>query len=385
MGDPSRRIADVTAYPASFPTTARARIRLGIGEFVRRDTVIVKVTTSDGITGWGESYHGRSPAAVAALVNGTLRDLVVGRRADDVVGAWDRLYRTQLASHGMGAGSAIAYSGIDMALWDIRGKAVGLPLYRLLGGGDREIVAYAGGVALGFGPPEQLIDDIRPLAAAGFTAVKVRVGDSVAQDLARVAAVRAEFGPELTIMVDANAAYTLDQVRAVMPGLVEHGVRWLEEPFPAHDYRNYAAAAALRGVALAAGENHHTRSEFRELLDAGSVEVLQPDISKSGGITEVLRIAQAASLWRIRVHPHTSTSGLNMAASVHLLAAIDNGGFFEADVSHDNHFRDELTSRPFQVSAAGTVRPLAAPGIGVELDEQALARYQVVEGSGIAS
>ncbi len=374
------RIAEVRACPTSFPVPPGQSVTLGIGRAVKRDAVVVKVTTEDGLVGWGESHHGRCPGAVAHLVNTTLRQLVTGMDAGDPVGVWTRVYRMQLGSHGMGAGAAIALSGIDMALWDIRGKAVGWPLYRLLGGAARPIPAYAGGVSLGWQEPAALVEEARALVAAGFTAVKLRVGDTPARDLARVAAVRRAFGDGLAVLVDANTGYSVADARQAMPGLDAHGVGWLEEPFPAHDHRSYALAATFGRVPLAAGENHYTRFEFTRLIEDRVVSILQPDLSKTGGVTEALRIAALASAWKLPIHPHTSMTGLNMAASIHFLAAIDNGGYFEADVSKGNLFRDALTSRPYEVGADGCVHPLEGPGLGVEVDEAFLAAYPVIEG-----
>jgi len=271
-------------------------------------------------------------------------------------------------------------SGIDMALWDIRGKAIGWPLYRLLGGASRPIPAYAGGVSLGYQEPAALVEEARALIASGYTAVKLRIGDAPARDLARVSAVRKAFGDELVILTDANTGYTVDDARTVMPGLDANGVGWLEEPFPAHDYRSYAAARSFGRVPLAAGENHYTRFEFTRLIEDGSITVLQPDLSKTGGVTEALRIAALASAWKLRINPHTSMTGLNMAATIHFLAAIDNGGYFEGDVSRNNLFRDELVSRPYAVGADGCVRPLEKPGLGLEVNEEFLARHPVIEG-----
>ncbi|MBI4254088.1 MAG: mandelate racemase/muconate lactonizing enzyme family protein, partial [Candidatus Rokubacteria bacterium] len=151
------KIADVKATPTSFPVPPEASVTLGIGRTVKRDAVVVKVTADDGRVGWGEAHHGRAPGAVAHLVNTTLRQLVLGQDAMDAVGVWQRVYTKQLGSHGMGAGAAIALSGVDMALWDLRGKALGAPLYRLLGGGARPIPAYAGGVSLGWQEPAKLV------------------------------------------------------------------------------------------------------------------------------------------------------------------------------------------------------------------------------------
>jgi L-alanine-DL-glutamate epimerase-like enolase superfamily enzyme len=380
--DPALKIAEITAIPTSFPLPKDSNVRLGIGRAVKRDAVVVRVRTESGLVGYGESHAGRAPGAVAALINTTLRTLVLGMDATDVVGVWKKIYSRQLASHGMGAGCSLAMSGLDMALWDIRGKAVGWPLYKLLGGAARPIAAYAGGVSLGFQDPKDLVAEAKVHVDAGYKAIKLRLGDNVRDDLKRVEAARDAFGEDVEILTDANIGYSVEDVRRVMPALEELGVRWLEEPFPAHDYRSYATARTFGTLPLAAGENHFTRFEFSRLIEEESVDILQPDLSKSGGITECLRIAAMASAHKLEIHPHSSMTGINLAASVHFLAAIDNGGYFESDVSRNNLFRDELTSRPFEIARDGTVRPLERPGIGVEVDEEFLKAHPVIEGPG---
>jgi D-galactarolactone cycloisomerase len=374
-------VTDVQAFPTSFPVDPKDSVTLGVGRTIKRDAVIVKVTTEDGIIGWGEAHHGRCPGAVAHIVNTTLKTMVIGCDAHDVTGIWNRMYQRQLASHGMGAGACLAISGIDMALWDIRAKALGMPLYRLMGGSSKFIPAYAGGVSLGYQQPRSLVDEARVHIEHGYRAVKLRIGDTVQNDLMRVAAVRKAFGDDVDILTDANTAYTLADARAAMPALDAHGVGWLEEPFPAHDYRSYREARSFGRIPLAAGENHYTRFEFDRVIEDGSITILQPDLSKTGGITEALRVAALASTWKLPIHPHTSMTALNMAASVHFLAAIDNGGYFEADVSRNNLFRDEMVDQPpFIVDADGNTRPLEAPGIGLEVDEKFLAAHPVIEG-----
>jgi L-alanine-DL-glutamate epimerase-like enolase superfamily enzyme len=295
---------------------------------------------------------------------------------------WDRIYWKQLASHGVGAGCAMAMSGIDMALWDLRGKATGWPLYKLLGGSARPVPAYAGGVSLGFQDPSALIDVARPHVEAGYKAVKLRVGDTPARDLARVAAVRRAFGDELTILVDANTGYDVAAARRAMPGFDELGVAWLEEPFAPHDHASYALARCFGRVPLAAGENHFTRYEFHRVIEDRSITILQPDLSKAGGVTEGLRIAALASAWKLPINPHTCMTGINMAASIHQLASIDNGGYFEGDVSKNNLYRDRMVDTPYRVDADGNVRPLERPGIGVEVDEAFIAAHPPIEGPG---
>jgi L-alanine-DL-glutamate epimerase-like enolase superfamily enzyme len=374
------RITDVQAYPLSFRVPENEQVTLGIGRTVKRDTVVVKVETLDGLAGFGEAHHGRAPGSVAHLVNTTLRQLVMGMDATDVVGVWSRIYKMQLGSHGMGAACSMAMSGLDMALWDIRAKAAGWPLYRLLGGRAKAIPAYAGGIALGYQEPAELADEAAALTARGYRALKLRLGDSPARDVARVRAVRQALGPEVTILTDANTGYSLEDARRVLPALEECGVAWLEEPFPSHDYRSYARAASYSTVPLALGENTYTRFEFTRIIEDGVIDILQPDLSKTGGITEGLRIAALASSWKLPVHPHTSTTGINMAASIHFLCAVDNGGFFEADCSRANALRDELTTTPYEVGPDGCVQPREAPGIGVEIDEGFIAAHPVIEG-----
>jgi L-alanine-DL-glutamate epimerase-like enolase superfamily enzyme len=382
MNDPDSdlRITEITAYPTSFKIGADDAVALGIGRVVKRDAVVVKVTTSGGLVGYGEAHHGRAPGSVAHLINTTLRQLVLGRIATDVVGTWDAVYQKQLASHGMGAAASIALSGIDMALWDIRGKAVGWPLYKLFGGSAKSIPAYAGGVALGYQEPGTLVAEAAPLLESGYRALKLRVGDTPARDIERVAAVRKAFGDDVALLVDANTRYSVADARRAMPALEALGVDWLEEPFPPHDYRSYARAARFAHLPFAAGENHYTRFEFNRLIEEQAVTVLQPDLSKAGGITEVLRVAAMASAHKLEINPHSSMTGINMAATVHFLAAIDNGGYFEGDVSRNNLFRDSLTSKPYHVGLDGCVLPLEGAGIGVEVDEDFLARHPVIDG-----
>ena len=209
------------------------------------------------------------------------------------------------------------------------------------------------------------MEEVGDLVEAGHKAVKLRVGDSPDRDIERVAAVRKAFGGALTILVDANTGYSLEDARRAIP---------------AHDYRSYAAAATFGSLPLAAGENHYTRFEFTRLIEDATVRILQPDVSKTGGITEALRISAMASAWKLPISPHSSMTGLNMAATIHLLASIENAGYFEADASRNNLFRDQLVSTPYTLDSEGTVRPLEGPGIGVEVDEEFISRHPVIEG-----
>ena len=180
----------------------------------------------------------------------------------------------------MGAATAMAMSGLDQALWDIKGKAVGWPLYKLLGGTNRPVPAYAGGISLGYQAPDSLAAEAVPMVEAGYKALKLRVGDNVKADIARMTAVRKRFGDDMVLLTDANTGYTVEDVRRVMPAMDELGIAWLEEPFPAHDHRSYAMAKGWGRTPLAAGENHYTRFEFHRIIEDGNITILQPDLSK---------------------------------------------------------------------------------------------------------
>lgn len=376
------RITRVTAQPISFAVPPQFQVSLGIGRTVKRDAVIVKVETDEGLVGWGEAHAARAPTAIAEVINTTLAQLVTGMDALDTEAVWARVYRMQLASHGAGAAAVIGLSGIDMALWDVKGKHAGQPLWQLLGGTRRPLKAYAGGIALGFEPLTALVEEAGALVARGFSALKLRMGDGVTNDCARVEAVRQALGEACTLMVDANTAYDLSTVGAVSPCLEAHGVAWLEEPFPPHAWRDYQAAAQITRVPLAAGENHYTRFDFERVEADGAIRIWQPDLSKTGGITEGLRIARLAAQNGITIHPHTSATGLNMAASLHFLAAIDNSGYYEADVTRYNPFRDQLCSAVQVFDESGCVQPPLGVGLGVELDLDRLAASGAIAGPG---
>ncbi|MBP6814415.1 MAG: mandelate racemase/muconate lactonizing enzyme family protein [Burkholderiaceae bacterium] len=376
------KITRTTAIPLSYRLPEGKTVKLGVGATTKRDTIIVKVETDAGLTGYGEAHPGRSPGAVVSLINNTLNPLIAGMDASDVVGVFARVNRMQLSSHGLGAGAALAVSGIDMALWDIRGKAANMPLYQMLGGSRKRIPAYAGGISMGFQEPASLLDEAREYVERGYKAVKLRLGDNPRDDIARVQAVRAGLGNEIEILTDANTNYTLADARRVIPALAEARVAWLEEPFGCNDHGAYRMGAAISPlVPLAAGENHYTRFEFARLVEERAVQILQPDLSKTGGITEGMRIAAIASAWGLPIHPHSSATGLNHAVSIHYLAALDNGGYFEACVSRFNPLRD-MFGVTFEIGPDGCVEPLDRPGIGLDIDESLFAQYPAIDGPG---
>jgi len=376
------KITAITAIPLSFRLDQGKTVTMGIGSTTKRDTIIVRVETSEGITGYGEAHPGRSPGAVVSLIQNTLAPMLIGMSATDVIGVWKRVHRMQLSSHGVGSGASLGLSGIDMALWDIRGKATNMPLYELLGGSKRRLPAYAGGISLGYQPKESLAEEAQEYVARGYKAIKLRLGDSAKVDIERVLHVRKVLGDDIDILTDANTAYTLADVRRVLPVLADIKAGWLEDPFACNDFSSYREAAKITSlVPIAAGENHYGRFEFAQLREAGAVQIWQPDLSKCGGITEGLAIAAMASAYRIPMHTHSSATGINHAATTHFMAAIENSGYFEACVSHFNPLRD-MFGTTFEIGADGCVEPLDKPGIGLEIDESLFAKYPLIDGPG---
>jgi len=382
MGASMVQIRSIEAIPLSFRLPEGKTVRLGVGATTKRDAIIVKVVSDDGVIGYGEAHPGRSPGAIVSLIHNTLAPMLTGLSVHDTNSVWTRVNRMQLSSHGLGAGAALALSGIDMALWDLRAKSLGIPLYSLLGGSRKPIAAYAGGISMGFQAPDALAEEAQSYVDRGYRAVKLRLGDNPKDDIARVQRVRTQLGDQITILVDANTSYSVSDARAVLPSLEDCKVAWLEEPFGCNDFGAYRQAAQLtKGVALAAGENHYTRFEFARLIEERAVSILQPDLSKSGGISEGLKIAAMASAWGLPVHPHSSATGINHLASIHFLASIDNGGYFEACVSAFNPLRDMFGS-PFSIDQEGFVQPSTAPGIGLEIDESVFTKFPFIDGPG---
>ena len=373
------KVVAVEAIPLSLDLRDRA-VTLGVGTAIKKDTVIVRVRTEDGILGYGEAHHALAPTVVAELVNTGLAPLVVGEDALAVEHVWEKLYSAQGRTHGPGWAVWKAISGVDIALWDARGKALGLPAWRLLGGEKRRIKAYAGGISLGYQPPEPLAEEALGYVERGFRAVKLRLGDTVERDVARVGHVRKVVGDAVDIMVDVNTRYGYQQLLRLAPRLEGSDVYWIEEPFPPDALRDYALLAARTRIPLAAGENHFLRYQARQLLECEAVQILQPDPSKAGGVTETKKIADLAAAFRRPFAPHTSMSGVNMAACLSLLTVASNALVYEADLSALNPFRDELVHPTPRVGEDGCVEAFDGPGLGVEVDEAAFARYPGIPG-----
>ncbi|MGI6450944.1 MAG: mandelate racemase/muconate lactonizing enzyme family protein [Desulfitobacteriia bacterium] len=372
------KISSVIAMPLSYPVPEENQIRLGTGKMVKRDAVVVRVE-ADGFVGYGEAHHAYAPRTIANLINDTLSELVVGQDPFAIEDLWFSLYRQHVASHGTGTAAVIAISGIEIAILDLIGKALGIPLYKYLGGKKKKIRAYAGGLSLGWQEPEQLVDEVSKYMEMGYSAIKLRGGDRNNNDLRRAVKVREKVGDKVDLMIDANTRYTLGQAHYAIREFERLGFLWLEEPFTPDANEEMALLNRMTSVLIAAGENHYTRYEFRKLLTAGAIGVVQADCTKAGGILECKKIAEMADAFHVLMAPHTSQTALSTAATIHLLCSIPNAWFYEADLMMGNPYRDLLVENPLKVEG-GLIEPNDEPGLGVHVREEFFDQYPAIDG-----
>jgi L-alanine-DL-glutamate epimerase-like enolase superfamily enzyme len=335
---------------------------------------LVRVHTDEGLTGIGECIVRLGPGATRAVVEEVLAPVVVGRDAFDIEGIWDDMYRTMRA-RGHSRGYLLeAISGIDIALWDLLGKKLGLPVSKLLAGhGRRELSAYASSILLD--TPAVMAKEAARLAAEGYTAIKMKVGGGHKVDIARMDAVRAAVGANVDVMLDANSGYDAPTAIAVGQHAEKLGVFWLEEPVVPDDLPGYKRIRdAVKGVRLAAGEGEFTAAGFRPFLEAGLLDVVQPDIARAGGFTGCRRVAALADVYNVAVAPHTGASGpICIAASLHFAAATPRFLIFEQMYIY-NPLR-EILAQPLPQPKSGVIAVPTAPGLGVELNEAAVKRF----------
>jgi len=263
----------------------------------------------------------------------------------------------------------VALSGVDIALWDIVGKARGVPLYKLLGGKCRDKVpVYA--TALYPEEPSKVAKKARAFAEQGFRGVKIKVGFDLDQDVRIVRAVREELGKEFVVMTDANQGYTVDVALKAAGAFADCGAFWLEEPLFVEDIAGHARLRAEAKVPIAVGENLHTCYAFENFVLRGAVDFLQPDVARAGGISEIQKIAEMASQHNVPISFHTWGDGVALAASVHLSAALKECTLMELDYTY-NPLRSELLRDPLELKD-GFLVPPEAPGLGIEVDQEAL-------------
>ena len=337
-----------------------------------RVTTIILVHTDSGEIGVGSVYS--HPALVHLIVEKQLDELLRGHDPTQVEELWQKMAASTLW-YGRKGAAVSALGGVDTALWDLRGKAAGKPVWQLLGGERPECPAYASGL---------LWNDIDALAAeaaahveAGFRRVKMRLARSEAFDREAVKAVRASIGPNCDIMVDTSMRYHLELARRMGRFFAEQGVFWYEEPFAPDDIDAYCALRGTVGVPISAGENEFGLQGFRELIRAGAVDILQPDASRCGGISEVRRVALLAAEHGLRIATHTWSDAVAITANAHVVAAAPNGITVEVDRT-TLPFIDQLLVEPLDIRD-GQLQLSGAPGLGIELNFEVVDRYRMAD------
>ena len=373
------KITDVEAI-----VLRQAEVNEGIADG-SQDDLVIRIHTDEGITGIGEVDS--SPELVQALVQApsshavavSLRDALIGENPLDVERLWQKMYRG-LIYFGRRGIAVHAISGLDIALWDIKGKALGKPVYELLGTPHRDRVrAYASMLM-----PEtttEVTDAITALRAQNFTAVKLGwgpLGKDPVLDVELAAAAKAAGGDGVEIMIDAGLGYVADAKTAIEVAREYErlGIYWLEEPFEPDEYEAYAELADAVDLRITAGEQDATWWGFRELIDRAHVDLVQPDVTRCGGITETLRIAELAYSRGVATVPHAWKSGIIKAASLHCNAVMPDGIWQEYCVA-DTPIAKALTVQRLPIEADGYVAVPSAPGLGVDLDEDVLDSLRV--------
>ncbi|MEZ5935445.1 MAG: mandelate racemase/muconate lactonizing enzyme family protein [Alphaproteobacteria bacterium] len=331
------------------------------------DMVAVRLTDSDGVTGTGYTVlHEGHGASVATIADRPFREILAGQDPDRIEWLWRSLYRSHHYS-GRGGPVSFALAAVDVALWDMKGRRLGTPLWRLLGGYDPKVRAYAGNIDLNF-PVDRLLDGASQSVEAGFRAVKMRLGrPTLAEDVARVEAMRNHLPDEIEMMADANEAWRVDQTMRAMAMLKPFDLVWLEEPIAPDNIAGYAHLRQAGLVPLAAGENLHTLAEFTALISAGGVDILEPDLTTCGGITPFMKVAKLAEAHGL---PMTSHGAHDL--HVHLLAASPNGTYLEWHA----FALDRFMAEPLTVADGFATAP-ERPGHGITFDWEQLNKHHV--------
>jgi D-galactarolactone cycloisomerase len=340
-----------------------------------RQTILIRISTDAGLIGWGEAY---ALAGVRAAIQDVLAPLLVGEDPCGVRRLWPRLWDATF-------GNGFAVGGVDIALHDLWGKVLGVPVHQLYGGARRtRIPVYASsGYVQGQEPADQWPTEVAGLAERGFRAVKLKIGKYAPDKELRVLEQLRSVLPEIKLMVDVWGAYS--QPTALMVGreLERLGVYWYEEPLPQAGYVGYESLAAQLDIAVAGGEMLQTREAFKELFDRRAVDIVQPDASICGGIGEVLFVADLARLYGIQCVPHSWNGAIMNVATLHVAAALPDATrlpgvdppLLEFDTTENPFMSDELVEPLPLVDGCFTVP--TAPGLGLEVDEARLQRYLV--------
>ncbi|MEM3489972.1 MAG: mandelate racemase/muconate lactonizing enzyme family protein [Nitrososphaerota archaeon] len=345
-------------------------------------SVIVKLTTDAGTVGYGESMSRLSPQATASLIIDILRPVILGKDPFDYEKNWEEMYST-MRQRGHGKGYMVeAISGVDIATWDLMGKIVHKPIYKLLGGAFRDTIqSYASSVR--FKKPEEVVSEVKSIVEEGFGQVKLKIGRGIEEDMRAVSLLRKEFGDELTIMVDANSGYNVNQAIRLGRMLEKYDVEWFEEPIMPDNLPGYSKISNSLDIPIAAGESEFTRYGFRDLITIGNVDIIQPNVGRAGGITEVKKIIDFASAYGIPYAPHTgSSSGVTMAAEIQLAVASSNFLTYEYmrtawSQEQPNPLKTDLLKQNIDTPIGGFISRPEGEGLCVDLNEEIINKYLI--------
>ena len=353
----------------------------------RRQAALCVVTTDEGIQGVGEALCTSGPAKiVASIISDAYAPLLIGRDPFDNATLWDFLYN-RTRDQGMKGLPISALSAIDIAFWDIKGKALGVPVYKLLGGAYRNKArVYATGL---YEPQnvtsvkDALVEEALGYKKDGFSAMKLKVGYGIEKDMEYVKAVREAIDDDIVLMVDANHAYNAAEAIRLAREMEAYDVYWFEEPVPPEDIEGYIEVKQKSNILITGGECEFTRYGFRELITQRAVDILQPDLCTTGGFTEIMRIVALASAWNVPIMPHVWGSNVGLAASLQLFAVLPHfperrfpaEPFFEYDRS-PHPLRDGVTQEKF-IMKGGYLDIPGRPGLGITLDMDFVRKHTI--------
>lgn len=349
-------------------------------QFDRRQHVLVEVTCDNGLTGWGECLGPAGPNAAVVKAYGTK---LIGMNPLETEKIWIELYNA-LRDQGQRGLTMTALSGIDIALWDIKGKYFDTPISTLLGGRFRETVcAYATGSfrKVNSDRVEVATTEVAKYRDEGFHAVKIKIGFDVEEDLRVIAAVREAIGSDLRLMIDANHGYDVLEAIEVGQRAAAYNIDWFEEPVLPELLDAYRHVKAGQPLPVAGGETWHGRWGMKEPLETSCVDIIQPDICGSGGFTECRRISDMAALHGVRLVPHVWGTAVQIAASLQFMAALPPNPprlnpiepILELDRT-ENPFRQAVVVSPLE-HVDGVVAIPNGPGLGIEVDRGVLEKY----------
>ena len=361
------------------------------GRVASFDTTLVEIETDDGTTGWGEAKSAvgsaGSCAALVTVVEQEIGPAIVGRDPRNITSLWESMYNGSRDSHAANAGRAMpvlgrrglnvsAISGVDMALWDMLGRLLDVPVIQLWGGPRQPTLpAYASG---GWAGADAIGDQLTSYCEAGFTSVKMRVGvmdGDVATSVERVEAARSGLGDGIDLMVDAHGTFAPADAIAFARAVESHRIRWFEEPVSADDRRGLARVRAATSIPIAAGESEFTRFDFADLIERDSVDVLQPDLAICGGPTEGRRIAALAETHQLELAPHCWGSALSFASGVTLAFASPSSRLIEYSLGANPFLHELVDGAP--VPVGGVVTTPTSPGFGVTPRADAVEEFSV--------